>query len=342
LVCQAYQHLAAADYRPAFELTQRAIAMWRRHGLMPRPEGARFLGYIFTQLGEYRSALAALDEAEHYDGGFVGDPTLRASLITTAKVTALVELGQFDEALACADRGLRPGEEMNHHHSLALAGYARGRVALGKGDTDAAITALERSVTLCGEGQYASAFPMAAGWLGCAYLLAGRVEDAIGILGEAVRCALPTHTFCSLALAEAWLDAGLVEEARQVAESSLATAQRIGERGTSARALRLLGVIGVEAVQADRKEPERHYREALALAGELGMRPLVAHCHLGLGKLYRLTGKREEAHDHLTTATTMYREMGMTYWLEKAKAEMAEAESSNRGRTTEEDSPWVG
>ena len=67
-----------------------------------------------------------------------------------------------------------------------------------------------------------------------------------------------------------------------------------------------------------------YYREALALAGALGMRPLVAHCHLGLGKLYRRTGKREQAQEHLTTATTMYREMGMTYWLEKAEAEMKE------------------
>jgi len=53
------------------------------------------------------------------------------------------------------------------------------------------------------------------------------------------------------------------------------------------------------------------------------MRPLVAHCHLGLGKLYRRTGKREQAQEHLTIATTMYREMGMTYWLEKAEAEFA-------------------
>jgi hypothetical protein len=58
------------------------------------------------------------------------------------------------------------------------------------------------------------------------------------------------------------------------------------------------------------------------LAGELGMRPLVAHCHLGLGKLYFRTDKREQAREHLATATTMYREMGMTYWLEKAETEM--------------------
>ena len=64
------------------------------------------------------------------------------------------------------------------------------------------------------------------------------------------------------------------------------------------------------------------YREALALAEPRGMRPLVAHCHLGLGKLYRRTGKREQAQEHLSTATSMYREMGMTYWLEQAEAEL--------------------
>jgi len=67
-----------------------------------------------------------------------------------------------------------------------------------------------------------------------------------------------------------------------------------------------------------------HYRQALALAEELGLRPLVAHCHLGLGKLNRRTGKREQAREHLTTATTMYGEIGMPFWLEQADAEMQE------------------
>ena len=66
-----------------------------------------------------------------------------------------------------------------------------------------------------------------------------------------------------------------------------------------------------------------HYdREAMARGAELGMRPLVAHCHLGLGKLYRRVGKRQEAQEHLATATTMYREMEMQFWLEQAEAEM--------------------
>jgi hypothetical protein len=67
---------------------------------------------------------------------------------------------------------------------------------------------------------------------------------------------------------------------------------------------------------------EAHYWKALALAEPRGMRPLIAHCHLGLGKLYRRTGQREQAHQHLTIATTMYREMDMQFWLEQAETEM--------------------
>jgi len=65
----------------------------------------------------------------------------------------------------------------------------------------------------------------------------------------------------------------------------------------------------------------RHYREALALAEELAMRPLVAHCQLGLGKLYGRTGERDQAQEHLTTATAMFREMEMGFWLERAEAQ---------------------
>jgi lipopolysaccharide biosynthesis regulator YciM len=64
------------------------------------------------------------------------------------------------------------------------------------------------------------------------------------------------------------------------------------------------------------------YRAAMTLATELGMRPLVAHCHLGLGNLYRRTGDIAKAVEHLTTAATMYREMDMGFWLEKAESRL--------------------
>ena len=69
---------------------------------------------------------------------------------------------------------------------------------------------------------------------------------------------------------------------------------------------------------------ETGYREALALARAFGMRPLVAHCHLGLGRLYVRTGNGEQAREYLTIATTMYREMEMTFWLQQAQAETIE------------------
>jgi Tetratricopeptide repeat len=102
-------------------------------------------------------------------------------------------------------------------------------------------------------------------------------------------------------------------------------ARQQGLRGWQAWVLRLFGEIGSRRDPPDTETAEDYYRQSVALATELGMRPLAAHCHLGLGKLYRRTDKREQAREHFATATTMYREMGMTYWLEKAEAELTEA-----------------
>ena len=73
-------------------------------------------------------------------------------------------------------------------------------------------------------------------------------------------------------------------------------------------------------------QPQAHYRQALALAEELGMRPLVTHCHLGLGTLYVKTGQREQARAELSTAIEMYRSMEMTFWLPQAEAALAQVE----------------
>ena len=84
----------------------------------------------------------------------------------------------------------------------------------------------------------------------------------------------------------------------------------------------MLPIIATHPDRFDTERGESHYREALALAEPRGMRPLVAHCHLGLGRLYRRAGKRQEAQEHLGTAITMYREMDMRFWLEQAEAEL--------------------
>jgi len=72
----------------------------------------------------------------------------------------------------------------------------------------------------------------------------------------------------------------------------------------------------------DAESGAAHYREALALGHLHGMRPVIAHCHLGLGRLYRRTGQPEHARENLATAMTMYREMDMDFWLEQGEADV--------------------
>ena len=92
---------------------------------------------------------------------------------------------------------------------------------------------------------------------------------------------------------------------------------------TASRSRRSRAPLSVTVAGAERDQAEATYHEALAVAAALGMRPCAAHCHLGLARLSRRTGKREQAQEHLTTATTMFREMDMRFWLKQAEAEIA-------------------
>jgi tetratricopeptide (TPR) repeat protein len=167
--------------------------------------------------------------------------------------------------------------------------------------------------------------------LGAAYTLAGRVADAVSLLTQAMDQAVASEAgryqaLCQLSLGEAQLLAGRLEEAQALATQGLAYARAHQERGHEAYALRLLGDMAARHESPDRDQAQAYYRQALALADELGMRPLQAHCHLGLGTLYATTGQRKEARAALTTAIEMYRAMDMTFWLSQAEAALAQVE----------------
>jgi tetratricopeptide (TPR) repeat protein len=115
--------------------------------------------------------------------------------------------------------------------------------------------------------------------------------------------------------------AGRIDDAQRVAERALELAHDQKEYGSKAWALRMTGEVTSHRDPPEAEKAGKQYDQALTLATELGMRPLVAHCHLGLGKLSRRMGKRQEAQEHLTVATTMYREMDMRFWLEQAEAD---------------------
>ena len=170
--------------------------------------------------------------------------------------------------------------------------------------------------------------------LGGAYTLAGRVTDAVPLLTQAMEqnIAIESEQFemhCSFRLGEARLLAGRLEEALALAERALALARAQQARGIEAYPLWLLGEIAARRSPSERPQAEGLYRQALELADALGMRPLAAHCHLGLGTLYCQMGQLEEVGASLSTAIDMYRSMEMTFWLPQAEVMLAQTEKKS-------------
>jgi tetratricopeptide (TPR) repeat protein len=128
-------------------------------------------------------------------------------------------------------------------------------------------------------------------------------------------------------LGEAYLLAGRLEEASTQAQRALEFSRAHQEQGHAAYALRLLGAMAVQRTPPETVQAEAHYQQALTLAEDLGMRPLQAHCHLGLGTLYSQMGRLEEARAALSTAIALYRAMAMTFWLPQAEAVLARTEA---------------
>jgi hypothetical protein len=122
------------------------------------------------------------------------------------------------------------------------------------------------------------------------------------------------------AMGRAALQLDRLDEAQRLAQLGLEFSP--SHFGSAAHTLHLLGDIATHPDRFDANSGEARYRAALALAEPRGMRMLMAHCHFGLGKLSRRTGKRKRASGHLGTATAMYREMDVKFWLAEAEAEL--------------------
>jgi tetratricopeptide (TPR) repeat protein len=210
-----------------------------------------------------------------------------------------------------------------------MAAWEVGLLALRQGDLSRALPWLEQAVDLCQEADLPFYFPRMAAILGAAYTLSRRIAEAVPLLTRALEQIAATGTvgdqaLCRLSLGEAYLAACRLEEAHALAERMLALARTHQERGHEAHALRLLGQIAARRTPPEPRPAEDSYRQALALADELGMRPLMAHCHLGLGKLYAGIGRRADACTELIAAIGLYRAMDMPFWLAQAEVTLVE------------------
>jgi tetratricopeptide (TPR) repeat protein len=166
--------------------------------------------------------------------------------------------------------------------------------------------------------------------LGYAYALSGRLAEALPLLEQAVeQCAatkrMVLYPLLVAHLGEAYLLAGRTADASQQARHALERSRDLKQRGHEAYALRLLGEIAAQRQPPDTEAAVAAYRQAMTLADEFGMRPLVAHCHFGLGTLYARTGRLEQARTELSAAMALYRAMDMTFWLSRAEAALTPA-----------------
>jgi tetratricopeptide (TPR) repeat protein len=187
-----------------------------------------------------------------------------------------------------------------------------------QGTLHQAIPVLERAVALSQDADIPDLGLPTAPHLALAYALAGRATDALPLLGQIEGN--------PVIRGEGYLLAGDVEEADRLAQQALANSRHRKMRGNEAQALWLLGEIAMRRDPPDVASAEAHYQQALTLAEELGMRPLQAHCHHGLGTLCVATGQREQARTALSTAIEMYQSMDMTFWLPQTEAALAQVE----------------
>jgi tetratricopeptide (TPR) repeat protein len=323
-------------YDQAIAAAQRALVLATRSGeAILRLLANLHLGIASQAQGDYRRAIdclwqimTSLDSIPRHER--IGE-IVPAVFIPTYLAVCHAELGTFAEGRSVGDKGLQSAEAVDHPTSLMFALWGSGLLALRQGDLSRAVPRLERAVSLCQDAGCPAWFPLMAAALGATYTLAGRIADATLLLTQALAQTMATavvvnQAICSLTLGEAQTLAGCLEEAHALAEGALSLARAHQERGNEAYALHLLGEIAVRRQPPERALAEAYYQQARTLAEELGMRPLQAHCHLGLGTLYATTGQRQQARTALTTAIDLYHTMEMTFWLPKAEAALAQVE----------------
>jgi DNA-binding NtrC family response regulator/tetratricopeptide (TPR) repeat protein len=325
------------DYGPALEYGQRALAISMALGDVRLQFNTNLhLAYTYHALGEYgraveylRTNVVSLEAAlPPRPLGPAGDNSVTSR---SRLCLCCAELGAFREGITHGEEGMRIAEAAEHPFSCVSAAGGVGYLYLRQGHLHQAIAVLERGVELCRLWHIQLLFPWIASSLGEAYALSGRATEALPILEQAVEQAASMryilHVSTGLtALGEAYLLGGRPNDAVPLAQRALKMAQQHDERGTQAWIHRLLGEIAAHRDLPELESAEEQYRHALALAESRGMRPLVAHCRLGLGKLYAKLERREQARSELSAAIEMYHAMDMTFWLPQAEAALAQVE----------------
>jgi tetratricopeptide (TPR) repeat protein len=326
---------ALSEHDRAIAAGQHALALATSSGVFDvQVVALTDLGGASYFAGDFRQALDALRRVMalltgEWRATRFGQPVMPAVISRGHAAGSLAALGDFAEGRSVAEDAVRLAEAAEQPFSIASALWYAGLVYRSQGALHTAIPMLERSLALYETANIPMWRALTASILGAAYALAGRAAEALPLLDEVLeRVATGRPMFCHALvlteLSEACLLVGRVDEVSVLAGRLLELSRAYTGSGYQAYACWLLGEVARRRDPPDIDQATAHYRQALALAEELGMRPLQAHCHLGLGTLYAQTGQRQQAQAVLSAAIDLYRAMDMTFWLPQAEAALAQ------------------
>ncbi len=280
-----------------------------------------YLGLACLSAGDYQGAEVFLRENVGLLRGDLARKRLGvagfpAAMSRSYLAWALAERGEFDEGIVNGQEAVLMAKELEHAWSFVTAAWGLASLYTIKGEPERALEILERALALSREWYLAALTPGVMGSLGYAQAMSGRLSDGLSMLAEAVAAAeasgrLAFHSVLVVYQGEVLLRAERLADARTTEERALALARERGERGVEAAALRLLGEIASRSHSRERDKAVSCYGAAMELAGNLGMRPLTARCHLGLARMYRRAQDRDKSEAHFGKAAELFRGMGM-------------------------------
>ncbi|MEN8226241.1 MAG: tetratricopeptide repeat protein, partial [Bacteroidota bacterium] len=241
----------------------------------------------------------------------------------------LAELGEFKEAEEWGQEGIKIAHQGKNLFSDTWIHATLGTVYLLERRLDSANKTLEQALALCRKADALAAFSFIAASLGHTYCLQGNPDAALPILEEAVKphksnlSAVPT-IYPLTALAEAYHLKGQTEKALHNLKKALDIFRKNGERGFGAWALYYMAKILVQGKSGQVLQAIQSFHQAKEQAVELAMKPLIAHCHTGLGQAYVKMEKPSDARVELMVAIDLYNAMGISRWMPQAESTLNE------------------
>ncbi|HUG38281.1 MAG TPA: hypothetical protein VML54_15090, partial [Candidatus Limnocylindrales bacterium] len=329
----ANYHYLKGEPETAIGYGERCAAIGAAQGDAPLVALARaYMGYSYHAQGRYREAREVLAEnLAMLEPLRRGESSMQTSVSHVGSAAwlafTLSDQGEFDAADEAGRTARQIADESRNPYSLAIAATYAAHVWLARGHLDRAVPALEATLATCRDNHLVVWQPVPSALLGVALARAGEAARGVRLLEEAVTLSERLGVRAYLArwtghLAESLQAAGLIDRARDVAETALRLGIAHQERAHQAEALRLLGDLSAAASPAGMAQGERHLRQALSLAAELGSPPLTARCRLSLAALAGRRGDLEQAREHLAAAEALCAAMDLLLPLDRVRAEI--------------------